>query len=372
MNGNKKILSACLVSLFVYANLSNATMVSASGLTIELVKIGEIETGGDAYDVWVDEELEIAYVTCGFGGLRIYNVSGPSNPVLLAHVPETAALIATGHSTGYAHQLFVQDNIVYIGDGPSGLTMIDVNDPTKPTVLTHFVGGYTWDVHVNGDIVYAVNGWNNLGTPGFMIINTSDLNNPQVLSNTQTDGDTTDLEVVGNNAYIVKNIAELRILDITNPADPTLLGQYTGPSNTYAVDVEISGNLAFLVFWKKGLMVLDITDPSNIKEKHEFIGDVEQFGFLSLNDGFAYLATPDGIVVLNVNDPNFPVVGSYKDDGQPYGVYSRGDYVFVTDQVDGLTILEIKRSSSNSSDSRIIFGMIPLWLLIVAFRRKKG
>jgi hypothetical protein len=353
MNWNKKILSACLVSLFVYANLSNATMVSASGLTIELVKIGEIETGGDAYDVWVDDELEIAYVTCGFGGLRIYNVSDPSNPVLFAHVPETAALIATGHSTGYAHQLFVQDNIVYIGHGPSGLTMIDVNDPTKPTVLTHFVGGYTWDVHVNGDIVYAVNGWNNLGTPGFMIINTNnlgtpgfmiinttDLNNPQVLSNTQTDGDTTDLEVVGNNAYIVKNIAELRILDITNP--------------------------------KKGLMVLDITHPSNIKEKHEFKGDVEQFGFLSLNDGFAYLATPDGIVVLNVNDPNFPVVGSYKDDGQPYGVYSRGDYVFVTDQVDGLTILEIKRSSSNSSDSRIIFGMIPLWLLIVIFRRRKG
>lgn len=47
---------------------------------IEFTKISETWTGGDTYDVWVDEDCNLAYVTYGYSGFRIFNVSTP--PIL--------------------------------------------------------------------------------------------------------------------------------------------------------------------------------------------------------------------------------------------------------------------------------------------------
>lgn len=87
----------------------------------------------------------------------------------------------------------------------------------------------------------------------------------------------------------------------------------------------------------------------------------------------------DGIVVLDINDPNFPVIGSYNDSGQAYGIFTSDNYVYVTDLVYGLKILEItveappSRNFSGflSLESGILFGMIPLSLLIISIRRRK-
>jgi hypothetical protein len=348
----------------------------ASNSSIKLDKVGAIETGGDAYDVWVDENLEFAYVTCGYHGLRIFDISDMSNPDLLAHVPESSPIIYTGHSSGYAHQLFVDNNLIYVGDGPSGLTIIDASDRLNPQVLTHFDGGYTWDIAVNEDLAYIVNGFNNRGSPGFMVVNVSDPSDPDIISNSQTDGDTTDIELVENLVYLVKNTGGLRILDISNNSEPVLLGQYSYPSGAYAIDVEIFGELAFLSLWQRGLKILDISDPSNIIELGEFT-DMGELTFLSVSNGFVYLAAmTDGVIVLDFNDTNFPVVGTYSDSGKPYGIFVRDNYVFVADQDEGFKILRINSSSNDGFNFLIPSLGILLFALIIYFplskKRRKG
>jgi len=51
------------------------------------------------------------------------------------------------------------------------------------------------------------------------------------------------------------------VLDITDPANPTLVGSYDTPRQ--ASRVVVSGDLAFVADYHAGLHVLDITDPAN-------------------------------------------------------------------------------------------------------------
>ncbi len=351
MYTNRKFKGMCILLFFIFP-LMNIPNVSSSSEdnTIELVLVSETNTGGDTFDVWVDEILNLAYVTSGYEGLRIFDISDPSEPELLSHVPESPALISTGHSSGFAHQIYVYDEIAYIGDGSSGLTIIDCQDPQNPEILTNYVGGYTWDVHVENNLAYIVNGFNNIGNPGFMILNVSDPSNPVQLSNSLTSGDTNGVEIAGNKAYVLKTEG-LKILDISNSSEPQLIGQYAGPTGSFAIDVEISGNYAFLTFWNKGLQILDIEDPTDITLIGEY-NEFNEFAFLSINDGLVYLAgMTGGIVVLNMTDPNFSVVGSYSDTGKAYGILALEEYVFLADQEEGLKILEITTVSNSENSS---------------------
>lgn len=359
-------IAICVLIIFVLP-FSIVNNVKSSGLiqAVELELISETDTGGDAFDVWVDETLDIAYVTCGFYGFRIFDISDLTKPVLLAHVPESVPLIPTGHNSGYAHQLYVSDNIVYIGDGASGLTIIDANDPRNPIVLTHYVGGYTWDVSVKDDLAYIVNGYSNLGNPGLMILNISDPSNPIELSNSLTTGDTTDLEVVGNKAYVVKNTEGLKILDISNYSNPNTIGQYSGPGGLYTIDVEVSGDLALVNFWQFGLKMIDISDPTDITILSEYT-EVDDPTFLSVNNGLAFLAAmKDGVVVINITDSDFPIVGTYTGTGKAYGILSIDKYVFVADQDEGFKILEITFPKSDESSSSMNMSLFMTSLIAI-------
>ena len=73
--------------------------------------MGQLETG-DAYDVWVDSDNNIAYVTCGYSWVKVYDVSDPHNPTEMANIPSS--------SNCYAHQFVMRDNLMYIADGQGG------------------------------------------------------------------------------------------------------------------------------------------------------------------------------------------------------------------------------------------------------------
>ncbi|MFW9975432.1 MAG: hypothetical protein ACFFDQ_09225, partial [Candidatus Thorarchaeota archaeon] len=80
------------------------------------MKIGQVETG-DAYDVWIDTDDDIAYVTCGYSGVKVFGISDPREPTEVVNIPSS--------SNGYAHQFDMRDNLMYIGDGQGGLKIID-------------------------------------------------------------------------------------------------------------------------------------------------------------------------------------------------------------------------------------------------------
>ena len=69
-----------------------------------------------------------------------------------------------------------------------------------------------------------------------------------------------DVAVSGDLAFVADNGTGLLVIDITNPAGPTLVGACDTPADAYSVAT--SGDLA-IVGDDDGITVIDITNPTN-------------------------------------------------------------------------------------------------------------
>ncbi|NOZ73478.1 MAG: hypothetical protein GXP38_16560, partial [Chloroflexi bacterium] len=64
-----------------------------------------------------------------------------------------------------------------------------------------------------------------------------------------------DVKVVGSNAYLANGNMDLAVVDVSDPAHPTLLNEFRTPG--YANGVDIDGDLAFLASGQKGLRIIN-------------------------------------------------------------------------------------------------------------------
>jgi len=69
------------------------------------------------------------------------------------------------------------------------------------------------------------------------------------------------VQIVGNYAYVADNFSGLQIIDISNPAAPTLKGNYDTSGNAYGV--QIVGNYAYVADYGGGLKIIDVSDFTN-------------------------------------------------------------------------------------------------------------
>ena len=153
------------------------------------------------------------------------------------------------------------------------------------------------------------------------------------------------LEIVGQYAYLSDGYDGLKILDVSDPVKPTLLGTYETPG--FVFDLAVADNYAYLAKKAKeggGLYIVDISDPTTPFEAGRF---TEQRGFaVAVSDGYAYFLTPDaGMLVLDVSEPALPVVvGQYQVAGSIHQVMIVDDYAYVS----------ITKDSSGSTDLQIL------------------
>ncbi|MHA2207899.1 MAG: LVIVD repeat-containing protein [Candidatus Thorarchaeota archaeon] len=335
--GGRLTCAACILSLALILNSGAICYASGASLSeIVLTRISQVETG-DAYDVWVDTDNDIAYVTCGYSGVRVFDVNDPHNPAELASVPSS--------SNGYAHQFVMRENLMFIGDGSGGLKIIDLSSPSDPGVLTQYTGDYAWDLGVIGDTAFIANGFMGSGDR-LTIVNITDTTAPELLASHSTVGDATDIEVVDNLAFVTTSFAGFTVFDVSNITNPVQLGQYEGQSTSNAElgDLEISGNLAYLSYWQQSFKVLNISDISTIEVVAEFDESLSAFSVhIETDRSLAFLCDHElGLLVLDISTPTqLTEVGRYFDGGKPSRIQVVGDLVYMTDSDNGFVILEI-------------------------------
>ncbi|OGL48953.1 MAG: hypothetical protein A3H37_07825 [Candidatus Schekmanbacteria bacterium RIFCSPLOWO2_02_FULL_38_14] len=127
---------------------------------------------GEAFnDIKVSENY--AYVAGGYG-LKIYDISTPSSPVL----------VGSYTTDDSANGVYVSDNTAYISTEWSGLLIIDVSNPSEPTLIGSYnTDGAAIDVYVSGTKAYVAD-----GLAGLLIIDISNLSSPTLLGKYDTDG----------------------------------------------------------------------------------------------------------------------------------------------------------------------------------------
>ncbi len=148
-----------------------------------------------------------------------------------------------------------------------------------------------------------------------------------------------DVFVLGNYAYIVDQGSGLHIIDVSNPASPTLAGSYNTPG--YACGVSVSGGYAYVADGLSGLQVIDVSNPAGptLAGTYNTPGDAEG---VFVSGSYAYVADLGSLQIINVSNPTSPfLAGSYSMLSHARDVFVDSEYAYVARSLNGLVIINI-------------------------------
>jgi hypothetical protein len=208
--------------------------------------VDTVNTPGNAIDVIVDGNL--AFVADGSSGVQIIDVSNPSS----------ANIIGNFDTAGDARRLALQGDTLFVADGSNGLVVLDVTDPTRPLLIDTITISYAWDVDLYGEIVCIA------GAAGIYTYKIGlGLAMLPLIGVWNGGTQVKDVRVQGDVAYIAAGSDGFITVDVSDPANPVLLDQYTsGVTDTIKLDIQ--GHIA-VVSDTSAVHVFNVLDPSNIQ-----------------------------------------------------------------------------------------------------------
>lgn len=261
--------------------------------------LGTYETDGNFVDIQLHGEVAFL-VDNGNGQLRTVNIQDPTAPTEMA----------TTDWEWSAEAVAVSGNIACLINGSKGLLLADVTNPQNPRITrTEDLPTYPISGALSGSDLFLVD------KSRFWIYNVVKPTTPVISGTCELEqitfdwGDQPQVAVAGNLAVIANSEDGMSVVDISDPANPLVLGHYTPSGSAVVTDVALQGNRAGLLTTVDGqgrLYLLDLTDPANPAE----LGSVDTPGdarHLSLHDTTAFVADgAAGVQVLNIANPAAP------------------------------------------------------------------
>ncbi|MFA6001685.1 MAG: hypothetical protein WC828_06170 [Thermoleophilia bacterium] len=304
-----------------------------------------------------------------------YSYEFDQNPATVPDdTPDTASAYApfagVADGTWYFH---VKANMLLLGWGdPStvrvqidttGPTVTDLASPTHPDENTAYADhnpSFSWNsstvellgtccgisggglgVAVSGNYAYIVD-----GTSGLKIIDISNPANPQSAGSFNTPGSGEGVAVSGNYAYVADGSNGLRIINISSPSSPQEVGSWaTGSSSSK--NVAILGRYAYVADRSNGLQILDVNDPAN-PQPYGSINPGIVAG-VAVSGNYAYLASwYSGFQIVDVTNPANPQLKGTVTASSigSAAVAVAGNYAYVADTSNGLMVMDVTSKTS--------------------------
>jgi len=101
------------------------------------------DTPGYANDVVIDDKSH-AYLACGAAGLQIIDFSDTAN----------VYVVGAYDGDGYAKDLMLRNNKIYLSTEKGGLQIIDISNPTNPTLLGIVETEYALGLDMDDNYIY--------------------------------------------------------------------------------------------------------------------------------------------------------------------------------------------------------------------------
>ena len=330
---SKVLLPSVVRGVYVSGNYAYVAATEKGGLRILDVSnpSNPVEVG--FYDTWDVRGVYVSgdYAYVAAGNFIILDVSNPSNPVK----------VWSYDTEGVASGVYVSGDHAYVAAEKGGLRVIDVSNPSNPVEVGFCdTEGEAREVYVSSGYAYVADDFN-----GLRVIDVSNPSNPVEVGfydNSNTRG----VYVSGNYAYVATG--GFTILDVSNPSNPIEVGFYRKTLGI-AYRVHVSGNYAFVADWTWGLIVIDITNLSNPVEVGGYYSGGTTEGVYISGD-YAYVATGrTGLRVVDISNPSNPVeVGTFHPEDGSYAqaVYVSGNYAYVADNYNGLRVIDLSNPSN--------------------------
>ena len=271
------------------------------------------------------------------------NLAAASQPPTTAQSINTVQV--TGHLGGPAQAIDMANNTLFAGIGPE-FASFSLANPDEPERLDYRLYSENLNAVVISDNLAFITDGN---------LHLLDINNPanlQPLGSVSVPGTLLNVNVNGTQLVAVGGnfgapFGQLRVFDIMTPTAPTELSMMTFPVE--ARGVAMTGTTALVANDSNGLVVLNLTDPQNpqiIRTK----ATMGQAYDVLIGDGAAYVATVDcavnctgGIQVFDLANPNNPSSAAFVPlPSQPNRLAMADTYLFVANGAGGMALLDIQ------------------------------
>ncbi len=291
-----------------------------------------LETPGQAQDIKVihyeisrSSTYSFAFIADGSEGLQIINVTNKTTPTNTGYT--TSAELNDSRGV----ELDSSGSFAFVADGDNGTRIIQILESSDtypshaPTLLDTIAppsGGTAKDVLFTSkgsdpSITYYL--YIAAGSAGLQIIQLDlpDKNKPNetitgtLISTLDTDGDTKSVTVYNNYVFLADGDKGLKIVNVSDPASPRLVGSYDTPGDATKVWIRgVSANTtyAYIADGGKGIRAIDASDPASpvdfdpvlTYDTAGFASDiaVNQTGdMVIVGDGSA------GLTMISISDP---------------------------------------------------------------------
>ena len=220
---------------------------------------------GKSHNIFIDEENGRLYsvgTNTQSGGVIVLDLNDdPDNPTLMASV-NLPANPTTG--LGYAHDIYVRDNIAYGSHGYLGFFIWDMTDPTTPVLLaSQDTGGYNHSSWVSEEGDFAIYAEEvPIGRP-LGVINLEDLDNEIIeidhtfkfpLNPNDDNNRPHNPFIRGDYLFCSYYHDGIQVFDVSDPLNPFTVAYYdTNPTDTAYAGFE--GNWGTYPFLPSGLIL---------------------------------------------------------------------------------------------------------------------
>lgn len=198
---------------------------------------------------------------------------------------------------------------------------------------------------VEGDVAYVT-----AGVSGLRLIDISDPANPRVVGHADAGPHAMAVCVAGDYAYVTAGPAgwpeaHLHVVDISAAAKPRIVGSIDLPD--YPSGVAVKDNLVYVADHTEGLRIIDVSDPRMPKEA----GFLRTPGYIvdvSLAGNYAILAdTEVGLRAVDISAPEDPKeVGLFRTEGPCLDVCIEDDRAYAATGEGGLVVVDISNPRS--------------------------
>jgi hypothetical protein len=220
-------------------------------------------------------------------------------------------------------------DVLYVGDGAGGFTVLDRADPAVPVALGGAVPPndllFRVEVAANGTTVYSC-----ADSKGFLSIDASNPAAPSQLANlsfTETQY-CADLELIGDTLLVSTN-QHLLVADVADPSAPTWIGSLTVPGNDGIGQLTRRGDHVYAITQRPDaeqpagvasrLRVFDVADPTD----PQLVGSTDPLslrGRLVVRGDVGFCPTTSGVRVFDLSqsqapldEGEIPLVGDLRD-----------------------------------------------------------
>jgi hypothetical protein len=260
-----------------------------------------------------------------------------------AGAPPEGPVVMVGQVGGGMTAVAIEGNTAYVGQG-ARLVTLDITDPAQPLFLGHsvpFAGGVS-GVAVLGSVACVAS----LGS-GVYVLDVSNLAQPTVVGHYDTAGIAVTVVMQGTYVYVADGDNGLVVLDLTDPANPIAVGALSAGGNFYE-DIAISGSRVYAADLA-GLAVIDITDPTQPAE----LGYLSMVGLgkgtsgVAVSGSYAYVGVQllypgSTLRVIDVSNPANPSqTGSLSLSADAWRLTMAGSHVYVSLGTSGVQTVDV-------------------------------